>query len=147
MQDFEPLDPAWEARVRASFARQGLMSTLNAELLDLAPGRCAIRSTYREGLGQQHGFFHAGVASAIGDSACGYAAYTLFPPHSDVLTAEFKINLLAPATGRELVATAEVVRRGRRLSVCLARIEVDPETADGRPCAIMLATVALVRSN
>ena len=123
------------------------MTTLNAELLDLAPGRCTIRSTYREGLGQQHGFFHAGVASAIGDSACGYAAYTLFPPDTDVLSAEFKINLLAPAIGRELVATAEVVRTGRRLSVCLARIEVDPETANGRPCAIMLATIALVRSN
>jgi uncharacterized protein (TIGR00369 family) len=147
MQDFEPQDPAWEARVKASFAQQSLMTTLNAELLDLAPGRCTIRSTYREGLGQQHGFFHAGVASAIGDSACGYAAYTLFPPDADVLTAEFKINLLAPAMGRELVATAEVVRTGRRLSVCLARIEVDPETAGGRPCAIMLATIALVRSN
>jgi uncharacterized protein (TIGR00369 family) len=146
MQNFEPQDPAWESRVKASFARQGLMKTLNAELLDLAPGRCTIRSTYRDGLGQQHGFFHAGVASTIGDSACGYAAYTLFPPDTDVLSAEFKINLLAPAQGRELVATAEVIRKGRRLSVCLARIEVDPETAGGRPCAIMLATIALVRS-
>ncbi|MGB8965946.1 MAG: PaaI family thioesterase [Candidatus Cybelea sp.] len=147
MQDFEPQDPAWEARVRASFAQQSLMSTLNAELLELAPGRCTIRSTYREGLGQQHGFFHAGVASAIGDSACGYAAYTLFPHNADVLTAEFKINLLAPAMGHELVATAEVVRAGGRLSVCLARIAVDPQTTGGRPCAIMLATIARVRSN
>jgi uncharacterized protein (TIGR00369 family) len=147
MRDFEPQDPTWEHRVRTSFAQQSLMTTLNAELLDLAPGRCTIRSTYREGLGQQHGFFHAGVASAIGDSACGYAAYTLFPPDTDVLTAEFKINLLAPAIGRELIATAEVVRNGRRLTVCLARIEVDPQAANGRPCAIMLATVALVRSS
>jgi uncharacterized protein (TIGR00369 family) len=144
VKTFEPQDPTWESRVRASFARQSLMTTLNAELLDLAPGRCTIRSTYREGLGQQHGFFHAGVASAIADSACGYAAYTLAPPDTEVLTAEFKINLLAPAKGRELVATAEVIRRGRRLSVCLARIEVDPGGADGRPCAIMLATIALV---
>jgi uncharacterized protein (TIGR00369 family) len=144
MQTFEPQDPAWEARVRASFAQQSLMTTLNAELLDVAPGRCTIRSTYREGLGQQHGFFHAGVASAIADSACGYAAYTLAPPDTDVLTAEFKINLLAPAKGRELVATAEVIRRGRRLSVCLAQIEVDPGGADGRLCAIMLATIAVV---
>ncbi len=146
MQDFEPQDPAWEARVKASFARQSLMMTLDAEMLDLAPGRCTIRSTYREGLGQQNGFFHAGVASAIGDSACGYAASTLLPPDADVLTAEFKINLLAPAMGRSLVATAEVVRTGRRLNVCLARIEVDPETSDARLCAIMLATIALVRS-
>ena len=146
MQSFEPQDPAWESRVKASFARQSLMTTLNAELLDLAPGRCTIRSMYRDGLGQQHGFFHAGVASTIGDSACGYAAYTLFPSDTDVLTAEFKINLLAPAEGRELVATAEVIRKGRRLSVCLARIEVDPGTAGGRLCAIMLATIALVRS-
>jgi uncharacterized protein (TIGR00369 family) len=123
------------------------MTTLNAELLDIAPGRCTIRSTYRDGLGQQHGFFHAGVSSAIGDSACGYAAATLFPADTDVLTAEFKINLLAPANGRELVATAEVVRKGRRLCVCLARIEIDPGTGGGRPCAIMLATIAVVRAN
>lgn len=144
MQNFEPPDPAWETRVKASFAQQSLMTTLNAELVDLAPGRCTIRSTYRKGLGQQHGFFHAGVTCAIGDSACGYAALTLFPRDTEVLTAEFKINLLAPANGRELVATADVIRKGRRLSVCLARIEVDPGTADGRPCAIMLATIAVV---
>lgn len=66
------------------------------------------------------------------------------PRDTEVLTAEFKINLLAPANGRELVATADVIRKGRRLSVCLARIEVDPGTADGRPCAIMLATIAVV---
>ena len=147
MREFVTQDPAWEQRVRASFAQQSLMKTLNAELLDLAPGRCKIRSTYTDGLGQQHGFFHAGVASAIGDSACGYAAYTLFPADAEVLTAEFKINLLAPAIGNELIATAEVVRSGRRLSVCLAHIEVDPATTNGRPCAIMLATIALVRSN
>ena len=96
------------------------------------------------GLGQQHGFFHAGVASAIADSACGYAAYTLAPPDTEVLTAEFKINLLAPAKGRELVATAEVIGRGRRLSVCLAQIDVDPGGADGRLCAMMLATIAVM---
>ncbi len=99
------------------------------------------------GLGQQHGFFHAGVASAIAYSACGYAEYTLAPPDMNVLTAEFKINLLAPAKGRELVATAEVIRKGRRLSVCLARIEVDPGGAAGHPCAIMLATIAVVSAN
>jgi acyl-coenzyme A thioesterase PaaI-like protein len=77
MPDFEPQHPAWEARVRTSFARQSLMTTLNAELLDLTPERCSIRSTYREGSGQQHGFFHAGISSGLGDSACGYAAYTL----------------------------------------------------------------------
>lgn len=147
IQSFEPQDPAWEARVRESFGRQSLMTTPNAELLDVSPGRCTIRSTYREGLGQQHGFFHAGVASAIADSACGYAAYTLAPPDTEVLTAEFKINLQAPAKGRELVANAEVIRKGRRLSVCLARIEVDPGSSQGRPCAIMLATVAVVSVN
>lgn len=145
MQIFDPEDPNWEHRVSASFARQGLMATLNAELLSLAPGRCTIRSTFGDGLGQQHGYFHAGVASAIGDSACGYAACTLVPPEAEVLTAEFKINLLAPAKGRELVASAEVVRKGRRLSVCLARVVVDPGAGDGRLCAIMLATIAVVR--
>lgn len=145
MPTFEPQAPDWDARVKDSFAKQGLMRTLNAALVDVAPGRCVIRSTYGEGLGQQHGFFHAGVVSSIADSACGYAAYTLAPADTDVLTAEFKINLLAPAQGQDLVATAEVIRKGR-LTVCLARIEVDPRGSDTRPCAIMLATIATVQS-
>jgi uncharacterized protein (TIGR00369 family) len=105
-------------RVRTSFALQGLMGYLGAELTDIAPGRVVIRLRFREELTQQNGFFHAGATSAIADSAGGYAGLTLFPAGSSVLTVEFKINLLAPAQGDQLEAIGSVVRSGQTLTVC-----------------------------
>lgn len=112
------LDTAIEARVRASFSRQGLMRHLGAVLAEVRPGRVSIRLPFREELTQQHGFFHAGSSSAIADSAGGYAGLTLFPADSSVLTIEFKINLLAPARGECLEAIGSVVRSGRTLTIC-----------------------------
>jgi uncharacterized protein (TIGR00369 family) len=146
MKPFDTLVPNWDARVRDSFAQQSLMRTFNARITTLAPARCVIEADYADGLGQQHGFFHAGVASALGDSAAGYAAYTLLPDAGEVLTAEFKINLVAPAKGVRLVASGEVVRQGRRLTTCLSRIEVADANGKRTLCAIMLATIAVVKS-
>jgi uncharacterized protein (TIGR00369 family) len=101
--------------VRESFARQGIMQTLGATLTRVASGACEIALPYRPELSQQHGFFHAGVVSTVADSAAGYAAYSLFPAGSSVLTVEFKVNLLAPADGEKLRATgrAHVFNRQR----------------------------------
>jgi uncharacterized protein (TIGR00369 family) len=115
---FQAVDPDFEERVRASFERQGLMRTLGAELAEIRPGFCEIRLPYREGLSQQHGFFHAGATAAIADSAGGYAAYSLMDAADSVLAVEFKINLLAPARGELLVARARVLKAGRTLFVC-----------------------------
>ena len=68
-----------EQRVRGSFSRQGFMRHLGAEVTKLGPGECEIQVPYRDEMTQQHGYFHAGVAAAIADSACGYAAYGLMP--------------------------------------------------------------------
>jgi uncharacterized protein (TIGR00369 family) len=110
----DPEAPDIEARVRASFARQRVMRTLGAELAVIGPGRVEIELPFREDLTQQHGFIHAGIVSAIADSACGYAAFTLMPARAAVLTVEFKINLLAPAKGERLVARARAVRAVER---------------------------------
>lgn len=118
MTAFEARDPDYERRVRDSFARQGVMATLGAEMVRVAPGEVEIALDYRPGLSQQHGFFHAGVTSTIADSAGGYAAYSLFPADSSVLTVEFKINLLAPADGERLRAVGRVFKPGRTLTVC-----------------------------
>jgi len=141
--DFVPADPAWEERVRASFARQGAMAQLGATIEQLAPGVCAVVTAYRPELSQQHGFFHAGVTSAIADSAGGYAAMTLFPPDSDVLTVEFKINLIAPAHGEVLRARGEVVRNGRTLTICRVDVEVVRAGAS-TVCAVMQQTLMRV---
>ena len=94
--------PDFEERVRSSFARQSAMRTIGAELTLVAPGTVEIEMPYSEALTQQHGFLHAGVISAALDSACGYAAYSLMPENSGVLTIEFKVNLLSPGQGRPL---------------------------------------------
>ena len=110
---FHVEDTQFASRVRESFSRQGLMKHLGAELVELRPGHATIRVPFRAELTQQHNYFHAGVSGAIADSACGYAAYTLMPADSSVLTVEYKLNLLAPADGEELTAQARVVRSGR----------------------------------
>lgn len=118
MRDFVPRDPDYDARVRDSFARQGLMRLLGVSIARLEPGGVDLALDYRPELNQQHGFFHAGVTSAIADSASGYAAYSLFAPGSEVLTTEFKINLLNPARGESLLAEGRVIKPGRTLTVC-----------------------------
>ena len=92
-----------EARIRASFDKQGLMRTLGASLEAVSPGAVEITLRPSAAVSQQHGFVHAGAVAAIADSAAGYAALTLMPADAGVLTAEFKINLLAPATGERIV--------------------------------------------
>jgi len=118
VNDFTPRCSDFEQRVRESFGRQTIMELLGAELASVTPGRVTIVLPYRSDLCQQHGFFHAGVTSTIADSAGGYAAFTLFPDDSSVMTVEFKINLLAPADGERLRAEGRVIRPGRRLTVC-----------------------------
>ena len=122
---FTPSDPAFEARVRASFARQGAMKTLGAEIVAVAPGYTAIALKPRPEVSQQHGYVHAGVVSAIVDSAGGYAGFTLFPADSSVLTVEFKLNLLAPAAGTRLVAEGFVVKPGRTLAITRGEVHAD----------------------
>lgn len=107
-----------QARVRDSFERQGLMHHLGARLALIAPGRVHILLPSRPEITQQHGYFHAGATSSIADSAGGYAAFTLFPEDSSVLTVEYKINLLAPAEGDHLEAVGTVLKSGRTLTVC-----------------------------
>jgi uncharacterized protein (TIGR00369 family) len=116
----QPQDPGFEARVRAGFQRQQVMATLGARLTRVAPGETEIELPFRAALAQQHGFLHAGIVTTILDSACGGAAFSLMPADAEVLSIEFKTNLLAPARGELLVARARVVRAGRTITVCQA---------------------------
>lgn len=116
--NYNPPNPRFADRVRESFGRQQFMVHLGASLERIEPGYCEIHVPYRPELTQQHGFFHAGVPSAVVDSACGYAAFSLMPEDASVLTVEFKINLVAPARGHRLVAKGRVIRNGQTLKVC-----------------------------
>jgi uncharacterized protein (TIGR00369 family) len=127
-------------RVRASFAYQGAMATFGAHLGAVAAGHVAIVLPIEPRLSQQNGFLHAGVVVAALDSACGYAALTLMPSDADVLSVEFKVNLLAPASGDRLLAEGVVVRAGRTLTVCRGDAYAEQE-AERVHVATMLATM------
>lgn len=120
--NFTATNPDFEARVRDSFARQAAMRLIGARLVDVTPGRCTIELPIRDDLTQQHKFVHGGVVGMIGDSAGGYAAFTLMPAEASVLTVEYKINLLAPAAGQVLVARGDVIKPGKTLSIVRADV-------------------------
>ncbi len=116
-----PPDIDFAERVRRSFARQEVMRTLGIDLIEVGPGNVTLAMAAAPRLTQQHGFVHAGVMSTAMDSACGYAAFSLMPREAEVLTIEFKVNLLAPAKGRSFRFTGLVLKPGRTITVCEGR--------------------------
>jgi uncharacterized protein (TIGR00369 family) len=121
MPRFEPRNPDYRAVATATFERQPAMRTLGISIARLEPGEVDLAMAYSAQFTQQNGFVHAGIITAGLDNACGIAAFTLMPPGSDILTVEFKTNLLAPANGEHFVFRAHVVKPGRTLTVCEAR--------------------------
>src|SRR6202171_2532941 len=115
--DRVPPDPDFERRVRLSCERQAAMRFIGASLGRFGPGYCCVELPYRDDLTQQHGYIHAGIISAIADSAGGYAGFTLFPADASVLTVKYKLNLLAPAVGERLVAEGGGVKPGKTLAI------------------------------
>jgi uncharacterized protein (TIGR00369 family) len=143
MPPFEAANPNFEADVRASFSQQGIMRAIGAELIVVRPGLCGIRLPFSDGVSQQHGYFHGGLVATIADSAGGYAAMTLCPPGSEVLTVEYKVNFLMPAKGTEVVATGRVVKNGRTLII--SQIEVEARNGGTTTvCAMMQQTMMAV---
>ena len=140
----ETRNPSFAEEIKQSFAKQTIMSLIGAELTRVEPGLVEITLGYRADLTQQHGYLHAGIVTTIADSACGYAAYSLMPPASEVLSVEFKVNLLRPAKGETFLALAEVVKAGKTLTV--VRADVFGMKDDQRELiATMLGTMICVR--
>lgn len=131
-----------EERVRSSFARQRLMHTLGAELVAVRQGEVEIELPFRDELTQQHGFLHAAAITAIVDSACGYAALTLMALDMEVLSVEFKVNLLAPAVGERFVAVGRVLRPGRTITVCSGEVHAVQGASRKLICAMQATMIA-----
>jgi uncharacterized protein (TIGR00369 family) len=144
MTGFTTTDPDFEQRVRASFANQSAMASLGITIANLGPGWVDLSFSVPEGFTQQAGFVHAGVVAAALDSACGYAAYTLAAANTDVVTSEYKINLLRPTVGDSFVARGRVVRPGATLTVSQGELTARD---GGPPLAIMTSTIVHVRRN
>ena len=137
------MDPNYESRVRASFARQEAMKSLGIEIARLGPGEVELTMPYARAYTQQHGFMHAGIIATALDSACGYAAFSLMPDDAAVLTVEYKINLLAPARGERFVFRSRVVKAGRTITVCEGQaLAVGPEGE--KPVATTMCTLMAV---
>jgi uncharacterized protein (TIGR00369 family) len=128
-------------QVRDSLERQSFMRLLGAHAPVVEPGHVVIELPFRADLCQQNGYLHAGVVTSVADSACGYAALTLMPAGSDVLSVEFKVNLLSPARGEVFRADARVVRSGRTLTVCQAEVTAVAAGHADVSVALMQATM------
>ena len=136
-------DVSYREKVKESFNRQVVMHTLGAELSIQGPGIVSIRFPFQPEYTQQNGYIHAGIATTVLDSACGYAAFTLMPPEADVLTVEFKVNLLRPAMGAHFTARARVIKPGRTLSVVDAAL-FSPAYDEDKPVATMTGTIMAI---
>ena len=132
-----------EARVRDSFARQTIMTTIGAEVSAVRAGEVEIVLPFSDRVLQQHGFIHAGAVATIADTACGYAALTMMPREAAVLTTEFKINLLSPAKGERLRAVGRVVRNGRKLVIALGEVFAE-QWSESKQVALITATMMVV---
>lgn len=130
----------FEKRIRDSFERQTVMRLIGASLKRVEKGAVEIVLPYRDDLAQQHGFVHAGIITTIADSACGYAAFSMMPAGSEVLSVEFKVNLLRPAIGREFIAAARVIKPGKTLTVARCDVFAD-EQDEKKLVATMLGTM------
>ncbi len=139
-----PADPNFEARVRASFAKQQYMATIGAEVAEVSVGRVTLKMKVRDNLLQQHGFVHAGALASLADSACGYAALSLMPADAAVLSVEFKTNMLSPAKGDAVIARAEVIRSGKTIMVCRADV-FSVNGTEEKLVAAMQGTMMVVR--
>lgn len=144
MSAYQPTDPDFEQRVRESFFQQGLLKTINAELTLLEPGQVHITTLYDERFTQQDGFLHAGIVTSLVDSACGYAAYSLMPLYSRVLSVEFKVNLLNPAKGEIFRAEGRVIKPGKTLTVCEGKLFALSDGDQEKLVAAMQATMICV---
>lgn len=134
-----------EPRLQESFERQAMLASIGAVLTQAGNGEAAIELPFRADLTQQHGFIHAGVVTMIADTACGYAALSLMPPQAAVLTVEFKVNFLSPASGEKLIARGRVLKPGRTLMACLGEVHAI-NGGEEKLVAAMLATM-IAREN
>ena len=116
------------------------MGTLGATLEHVSPGQVEIAMRPRVEISQQHGFVHAGAVSAIADSAAGYAALTMTPDGTGVLTTEFKINFMAPASGDRIVARGRVVKAGKTLTVAQSEVFAE-RNGQEKLVALLTATI------
>jgi uncharacterized protein (TIGR00369 family) len=145
MKEPKPIDPDYDARVRSSFSKQEVMKMIGASLVKIAPGEAVIEFSYDRSLTQQNGYIHAGVLTTVVDSACGYAAYTLMPADSEVLTIEYKVNFMSPAQGETFKGIGRILKSGRTITVCSGEVIAVEDGKETVVASLLATMIALVR--
>lgn len=140
---FQPSFDGYAKKVETAFQRQGMLQALGVRLAGLSPGFCSMELPYAQSVTQQQGFFHGGAIGMLADTACGLSAFTLMPEEAEILTVEYKLNLVKAARPPLLRAEGHVVRAGRTITVCRADVfRIDGEMRE--LCAVMQATMMRV---
>lgn len=137
---FDVKDPDYKEKIEDSFYRQDFMNLLGAKLTRVEPGLVEAQLDYKGELTQQHKYFHGGVIGALADTVGGYAAFTLTPPDSTVLSVEYKLSFVNPGNGQKLIARGEVIKAGKQLSTCSANVYVEKDSIE-KICATALVTI------
>ena len=137
---FTALDTNFEQKIKESFARQHFMGFVGAQLITVKPGYCEIHLPYRQNLSQQHAYFHGGIIGTIADNCAGYAAYSLMPLGTSILTVEYKLNFMAPGEGDLLIGRGQVIKPGRTLTIAKSDVFVVKAGVE-KLCATALATL------
>jgi uncharacterized protein (TIGR00369 family) len=147
VSNFIPLNPNFENWIQTSFNAQAVMKTLGATVQHVQAGQVQIHLPFSHHITQHNGFLHAGIVTTIVDNACGYAAFTLMPADSAVLTVEFKVNFLSPAQGNYFVATGQVLKAGKTLTVCEGRVVAYTDTTEKLIAAMQATMICLNNSS
>jgi len=142
---YEPQNAGFETLIRQSMAMQPMMKTMGATIEMIAPGAVTMRLPFHRRFTQQNGYLHAGVVTTMLDSACGYAAFTLVPAGSNLLSVEFKVNLLSPAKGSAFLATGRVLKAGKTLTICEGELTAIGTQQEEKMVAVMTATMMVMR--
>jgi uncharacterized protein (TIGR00369 family) len=143
IMQFKPQYKNYKNKVQDSFNRQSFMHYIGAKLTKLEPGYCEIELPYKKDLTQQHGYFHAGVIGTLADNCGGYAAFSLMPKDSSILTVEYKINFMAPGDGERLIAKAQVIKHGKTLTISQVDVFVLKENKEIH-CSHTLMTLMML---
>jgi uncharacterized protein (TIGR00369 family) len=139
----EPISAEYADRIRAALASQGFLQLVGAEVDEVGAGFLVMSVGYRRELTQQNGVFHGGVIAFLVDTATTAAAATVLRAGYNVITAEYKLNLVSPGVGDRLVCRAEVIKPGRMLTIVEAKVHA--HAADtAKLVAVGLATIANV---
>jgi uncharacterized protein (TIGR00369 family) len=112
---------------------------VGTEITACANGYAELQLPFREDLTQHHGFIHGSIIGYLADAACAWAATSVA---GDILTSEYKINLLSPAVGERFIGRGTVLKIGKSLIAAKADVFA---LKQGREKLIAVAQASLVR--